>query len=64
MNTFKKKQHNNNVLNKHYIFWRGDKMKAVKGLTLMTIGGLAVLAYQKYKDPLMNQIDCIIGQKM
>lgn len=39
-------------------------MKAVKGLTLMTMGGLAVLAYQKYKDPLMNQIEMVIGQKM
>lgn len=36
----------------------------MKNLMLMTIGGMSVLAFQKYKQPLMNKLETMLEQKM
>ena len=37
-----------------------DSLKAMKGLVLMGMGAGAVLAYQKYKAPIMNKINTMM----
>ncbi|CCY94524.1 unknown [Firmicutes bacterium CAG:884] len=39
-------------------------MKMMKSLMLMMVGGASVLAYQKYKEPLMNKMNAMLDQKM
>lgn len=39
-------------------------MKTMKSMMLMAIGGMSVLAFQKYKKPLMNKVEQLIEQKM
>jgi len=39
-------------------------MKTVKSLALMTMGGMMVLAYQKYKKPLMDYMETMLSQEM
>ncbi len=39
-------------------------MKAMKGLVLMGMGAGAVLAYQKYKAPIMEKINTMLNEKM
>lgn len=39
-------------------------MKMMKSLMLMSIGGMSVIAFQKYKKPLMNKLDEFIGQNL
>ena len=38
-------------------------MKMMKSLMLMMVGGASVLAYQKYKEPLMNKMNAMLDQK-
>lgn len=35
----------------------------MKNILLMMVGGIMVIAYQKYKEPLMNSIECYLTQK-
>lgn len=41
-----------------------DNLKAMKGLVLMGMGAGAVLAYQKYKAPIMKKINTMLNEKM
>jgi len=41
-----------------------DNLKAMKGLVLMGMGAGAVLAYQKYKAPIMEKINTMLNEKM
>ena len=42
---------------------RGDKMKMVKTLALMALGGVCVLAYQRYGDDMMYAMEDMIRKK-
>ena len=37
-----------------------NNLKSMKNLVLMSIGAGAVLAYQKYKAPIMNKINTMM----
>ena len=39
-------------------------MKMMKSLMLMMVGGASVLAYQKYKEALINKMTAMLDQKM
>ncbi len=41
-----------------------DSLKAMKGLVLMGMGAGAVLAYQKYKAPIMEKVNTMLNEKM
>ncbi len=38
-------------------------MKMMKSLMLMMVGGASVIAYQKYKKPLMNKMSAMLEAK-
>lgn len=42
-----------------HISSRGDDMKIVKSMALVAMGAGAVLAYQKYSEPLMNKLETL-----
>ena len=35
----------------------GDTMKMVRDVAMLTVGGCAVLAYQKYQEPVKKQME-------
>lgn len=39
-------------------------MKFMKSMILMAIGGMGVIAFQKYKQPLMNKVMQMVDEKM
>ena len=39
-------------------------MKIVKSMALVAMGAGAVLAYQKYSEPLMHKLECIAEDAM
>lgn len=39
-------------------------MKTVKSLALMSMGAMMVLAYQKYKKPMMEYMNAMLDQEM
>ena len=47
-----------------HISSRGDDMKIVKSMALIAMGAGAVLAYQKYSEPLMNKMEEIAYDAM
>ena len=47
-----------------HISSRGDSMKIVKSMALIAMGAGAVLAYQKYSEPLMNKLEHIASDAM
>lgn len=46
-----------------YFLVRGDTMKLGKDLVFMGLGAGAVLAYQKYKKPVMKSVNKMINTK-
>lgn len=39
-------------------------MKIVKSMALIAVGAGAVLAYQKYSEPVMNKLECLADDAM
>lgn len=47
-----------------YFLARGDIMKMAKDVMMMSLGAGAVLAYQKYKKPVMKKLDKVVDKTM
>lgn len=53
----------NNYIQIH-ISSRGDNMKIVKSMALIAVGAGAVLAYQKYSEPMMEKLEGLAEDAM
>lgn len=53
----------NNYIQIH-ISSRGDNMKIVKSMALIAMGAGAVLAYQKYSEPMMEKLERLAEDAM
>ena len=60
---YKNKNVYKNLYTQSY-FWWGDNMKIAKTMALIAVGAGAVLAYQKYSEPVMDKIESIADDAM
>lgn len=64
MNKNKKLENNINVYKKLYTNSSSEviKVKMTKSMMLMALGGLSVIAYQKYNKPLMKKMSRMMNK--